>query len=407
MSYKFVKVTTFYRDYLKQYYLKNSFVKEQSYAEQYSHLMSQAYSWADFYSTHLRSLGVDAQEIVSNAEHLQKAWAREHGLNVLGKDIVIEQLREIRPDVVFFQDSFVFSGEWITRLRELVPSIKLVLGWCCSNYTSAHIEQFRAFDFFLVCSPGFAEDFSKNGLTAYQIHHAFEDSLLPRLQANNPFPFVDFIFLGSIVPGVRGHGVRRDILNALIASGITLDIYAHILTIEPVDLFFRRSAYIVAKMMSTIGLQGVAKSLPVVQKAYYLEEMPSNPVHVDAIKAIAKPSVYGLEMFKALSHGKIAFNYHGEGSGEYACNIRLFEATGAGSCLITDWKKNLHELFELDTEVVTFRSASECIEKVRWLLDHPKETAEIARRGQQRTLRDHNYKIRAEKLHKIILNNLR
>jgi spore maturation protein CgeB len=193
----------------------------------------------------------------------------------------------------------------------------------------------------------------------------------------------------------------------LIASGITLDIYAHILTIEPVDLFFRRSAYIVAKMLSTIGLQGVAKSLPFVQKAHYLEEMPSNPVHVDAIKAIAKPSVYGLEMFKALSHAKIAFNYHGEGSGEYACNVRLFEVTGAGSCLITDWKKNLHELFELDTEIVTFRSASECIEKVQWLLDHPNETAEIARRGQKRALRDHNYRIRAEILHKIILNNLR
>lgn len=407
MSYRFVKVTTFYRDFLKEYYLKNPSVKNLSYAEQHSHLMSQAYSWADFYSKHLRSLGVEASEIVSNAEHLQKVWAGEHGLHVTGRDIVMAQLQHIKPDVVFFQDSFVFNGEWIAALRERVPSIKLVIGWCCTNYTPAHIEQFRAFDFLLVCSRGFADDFSRLGLKVYETHHAFEESLLPRMAENNAYPLVDFIFLGSIVPGARGHGMRRDILNALISSGITLDVYAHILTIEPLDLFFRRSAYIAARALTAAGLRSLAKSLPLIQKAYYLEEMPGNPTQVDEIKRIAKPSVYGLEMFKALSRAKIGFNYHGEGSGEYACNVRLFEVTGAGACLVTDWKKNLHEMFELDTQVVAFKTAEECIEKVRWLIAHPQKAAEIARRGQERTLKDHNYRIRAELLHHIILNNLR
>ena len=43
--------------------------------------------------------------------------------------------------------------------------------------------------------------------------------------------------------------------------------------------------------------------------------------------------------------------------------MRLFEATGSGACLVTDWKENLGELFEPDVEVVTYRSVAECVKK--------------------------------------------
>jgi spore maturation protein CgeB len=111
-------------------------------------------------------------------------------------------------------------------------------------------------------------------------------------------------------------------------------------------------------------------------------------------------------MFKALAHAKVSFNIHGDVAGEYAANVRLFEVTGVGSCLLTDWKKNIHELFEPDTEIVTYRSPDECVEKVQWLLDHKEECSAIARKGQKRTLRDHNYNKRAEQLHEIILKHL-
>ena len=49
--------------------------------------------------------------------------------------------------------------------------------------------------------------------------------------------------------------------------------------------------------------------------------------------------------------------------------MRLFEATGAGACLITDRKVNLPAMFEPDVEVVTYSSVEECSEKVRYLLE--------------------------------------
>ena len=86
----------------------------------------------------------------------------------------------------------------------------------------------------------------------------------------------------------------------------------------------------------------------------------------------------------------------------YAGNARLFEATGVGTLLVTDWKKNLHEMFEPGKEVVAYRAADECVEMVQYYLEHDKEREAIARAGQQRTLRDHTYYQRMQQLTDIV-----
>jgi spore maturation protein CgeB len=86
--------------------------------------------------------------------------------------------------------------------------------------------------------------------------------------------------------------------------------------------------------------------------------------------------------------------------------MRLFEATGVGTCLLTDWKDNLPKLFEPEKEVVTYKSVEECIEKVKWLLDHPQEREAIAKAGQARTLKDHTFAQRAIQLDEIIKRQL-
>lgn len=108
--------------------------------------------------------------------------------------------------------------------------------------------------------------------------------------------------------------------------------------------------------------------------------------------------LYGKEMLKNLAKAKIGFNIHGEIAKE-ACNMRMFETTGVGVCLLTD---NLPNKFFNEDEIVTYDSVEDCKEKVRWLLEHPKERREIALRGQKRTLENYTYEKRAEKLKEII-----
>ena len=116
----------------------------------------------------------------------------------------------------------------------------------------------------------------------------------------------------------------------------------------------------------------------------------------------SRPPLFGLEMFGQLRAGRVALNTHIDISPVSASNMRLFEATGVGTCLLTDRKENLPQLFEPDAEVVTYRDAAECVEKVRYLLGHEAERRRIADAGQRRTLRDHTFADRASRIDAVI-----
>jgi len=107
-------------------------------------------------------------------------------------------------------------------------------------------------------------------------------------------------------------------------------------------------------------------------------------------------------MFQQLHDSRVALNTHIDISPVNASNMRLFEATGVGACLLTDWKANLSELFQPDAEVVAYRDAGECVEKVKYLLAHEAERRRIAVAGQRRTLRDHTFESRAAQIDGII-----
>jgi len=169
----------------------------------------------------------------------------------------------------------------------------------------------------------------------------------------------------------------------------------------------QKLGYIISNSLKSIGLNELALNIPFIKKTARLNEMPKKINFSKEFAEAANPTpLYGIEMMKALSNSKIGFNSHAGIAGDYAANIRLFEVTGVGSCLLTDHKKNITDFFEPDKEVVTYSSSEECVEKVNWLLSHPDELKQIAVAGQKRTLKDHTFKRRAETLHEIILKSL-
>jgi spore maturation protein CgeB len=82
--------------------------------------------------------------------------------------------------------------------------------------------------------------------------------------------------------------------------------------------------------------------------------------------------------------------------------MRLYEATGVGTFLLTDHKRNLADLFEPGREVVAYRDADECVELAGYYLTHDEEREAIARAGQQRTLREHTWYHRMQELVDIV-----
>ena len=86
--------------------------------------------------------------------------------------------------------------------------------------------------------------------------------------------------------------------------------------------------------------------------------------------------------------------------------MRLFEATGVGTCLLSDTRENMPDLFEVDKEVVTYSTIDEAVEKVNYLLENEDVRKEIASAGQRRTLKDHTIFNRYQQIDEVIRSNL-
>jgi spore maturation protein CgeB len=409
MSYRFVKITTFYPEYLRYYYSRNPQIVSQSYKSQLTHLLGDAYGLSNFFQIHLQELGVDAHEIISNAEPLQRAWAREHGLTQTGKDLVAQQIKALKPDVVMFQDSLIFNGLWVKDLRSEMSFIKLILGSCCTPFGDEEVNRFHSFDYLITCSPGFYDAFRKADLPTMLMYHAFEHTLLPRIEKNNNFPQTDLLFAGSFVSKSGFHLERIDLMENLLAKGVKMRIHTNLQRDSAPKLIAKKAAYYAAQQLKKMNLNSIIASTPVLKLASSWEKSPQNSEFSKAFHQSISPPVYGLEMLQALNHSKMGFNVHLDANPvtDYAANIRLFEVTGTGSCLVTDWKRNIKELFEPDQEIITYSSSAECVEKINWLMNHPDERAKIAKAGQARCLRDHTYQKRAMQLNEFILGNLR
>jgi hypothetical protein len=356
----------------------------------------------------MNKLGNEAFEVVTNASHLQSAWAKEHNLKTSGDALVLEQLKFISPDILFLQDCLRYTPGYIDAIRETVPSIKQIIGWSCSPFTSLQVELFSKFDYIFGCSQKFTNYFNKLGIKCYEMNHAFEPSILDQIRYTPFDQRIDLVFVGSLIGGNEFHSARIRLLDKLSKSSQEIKYY---LTRQNSNVLYRtalQSTYLIGKILSGLGLRKTISRLPILKKSILLVEFPrSNKLPISIKSRIAGESLYGIEMFNEISKSRIGFNSHGGVAEDYAANARMFEVTGVGSCLLTDDKLNITKFFTPDTEVVTYKSVEECTEKFGWLIKNYSKAKEIAEAGQKRTLKDHNFKNRTEQLHQVILENFK
>lgn len=402
------KIGTYYPAILKHLYAQRPTLATQSYATQHTALMHECFGSSDFWTVALEGLGYEAVEVVANAEPMQRRWALENELafdeNNLVLGITAAQVKAFQPDVLIVADYVTFTAEFLRRLRSECASIRLVLGACGSPYNDPSV--FRQYDIVISPVPELVEHFRQNGHRPYHINHAFEPRILRRIDVRTT-PTVDFAFLGSVVKLSKFHHEREKILLDLIErSG--LQIWSDIQRASS-----RQRRRVRARQWAYDGVRaaeraGVPRALltaaPLIRKVSRWKSRPALPSqHVDErIARRAHPPLFGLAMFQQLHDSKVALNTHIDISPINASNMRLFEATGVGTCLLTDWKANLSELFEPDAEVVAYRDAGECVEKVKYLLGDEAARRRIAAAGQRRTLRDHTFADRAARIDAII-----
>ena len=123
-----LKITSFYKDFLNNYYQTFPQITGKSYDEQYKHLMAQGYGYADYFPRYLEKIySIKASEIVHNAVHLQGAWAAENNIQLSGDELLLEQIRSIQPEVLFIQDSSNFDAGCPPEARSMI-ALKTISG---------------------------------------------------------------------------------------------------------------------------------------------------------------------------------------------------------------------------------------------------------------------------------------
>lgn len=401
------KIGTYYASLLKQFYARHPALAAQPYPAQHAALMHECFGSSDFWTFALNRLGYITDEVVANAEPMQRRWASENELTYDENNWVLEiaaaQVKAFRPDVLIVADYVTFTAEFLRRLRSQCASIRLVLGGCGSPYSDPSV--FHQYDIVISPIPELVQHFKQNGHRSYHVNHAFEPRVLERIDVKAS-PTADFAFLGSVVKSSQFHIEREKILLDLIEQS-DLQIWSDVQRAssrQRRNVRARQWAYDGLRAVERVGVpQSLLTAAPLIRKVSRWQSRPALSQSVDdRIARRARPPLFGLAMFQQLHDSKVALNTHIDISPINASNMRLFEATGVGTCLLTDWKPNLRELFEPDVEVLTYRDAAECVEKVRYILAHESQRRAVAAAGQRRALRDHNFDSRAARIDEII-----
>ena len=405
MSFKLLTISSLYPEYLKSYYQKYPYIKNKSYIEQYEHLLDDTSELVAPYTKMFNKLGVNAVSIITNANYLQEKWKSENGIKSQDDNILVyEQVKMFKPDILWLENVNYIERKWIDLVRDKNPGIKLIIASHSAPYNTKILKNFKNLDFIITCTPGLQYEFEKNGLKAFLVYHGFDPVVLEKVNTENKMPKNNFIFSGSLFMGGGFHTKRLELLEEIFKENIDLKIYGNLE--KKYKIWAKKSVYYTIKLLNHINMGKYIRNFPLLYKHEEYGTTLITNYSNDLIKATESP-VFGIDMYKLLKNSKITLNIHGEVAGNYAGNMRLFETTGVGSCLLTDNKKNMDELFEKDTEVVVFDNFDDCIDKVKWLLDNEDKRKEIAKSGQIRTLKSHTVEKRCRLIIGIINRELK
>ena len=343
-------VDTFYGPYLERLYGGGT-LGQQPWAEQHKAHFAGGFGTGDAYSHGLGLLGVEAIEIVANSPVLQQAWAREHQPELLQLEqgaqqlfaILEAQIRWWKPSVLYVQDI-----NWLPAafLQHVKPLVELVVGQnACPLAPGLDLSPYNLL---LTSLPHYVGRFRDQGVAAAYFPIGFDQRLLQRHRTDGPRPH-PLIFVGGL-GGYHSQGTQM--------------------------------------------LEAIARELPLQVWGYGGQQLPAD----SKLRQRWRGEAWADDMYGLLASSQITLNRHIDIAEGYANNMRLYEATGMGACLLTDAKVNLPCLFEPDQEVVTYATPAEAVSKLKQLLADPQAAAAIAARGQTRTLREHSYSKRMAQL---------
>ncbi|UKN01238.1 glycosyltransferase [Paracrocinitomix mangrovi] len=297
----------------------------------------------------MESEGHETDLIITNLEEIQRSWAKQNNCefgNNWTQEIAVKQIEKFKADILYVSSNFEFYGDF---LKEVKPNVKKICAWISCRFDKNTLIMDHIDHVFTLFKPHY-EYFNSQDIPCTLVHAVFDDRVLDELTYNKK---IDISFVG----GVGGfHKKREALLKKLIKS-------------TPILLW----GY------------GFKSKNPIKN---LLKQLKNRWVFIKRFQGEA----WGKDMLKIINESKITVNAHGDNATGHAVNMRLFEATGVGTLLITEKFPGIEDFFEPGKDLVCYENHQDALDKIRYYLTHNEEREKIAKSGQQKTLNNYTFK---------------
>jgi spore maturation protein CgeB len=341
---KFLQIHTYYPKYLESFYRQKPGLDALPYEQQLAEIVEDGFAGSHLFGVHMKEAGYDAQLVIANAGPLQAQWCKENHAKLQnphqwGYEVTKLQVETFQPDILYLSDPINFDERFL-QLLSWKPT--LVVGWRAASIP-ANIH-WSGFDLLLshlrVCRETALRIGAKS---AAHFFPGIPDSILRAIEGE-PKKY-DVVFTGQ---WTKEHAGRNEYLKSAVETTINRN--------AQLGLF----------------LNAIPQDLP------------------ELLQKHNQGDRWGIQMHRVLKSGRIVLNAEIDLAKGEAGNMRLFEATSAGSFLLTQHQSNIDRYFKPGYEIETFKDKNELAEKINYYLDHPEEREAIAKRGYERCIGEYN-----------------
>ena len=387
---KIAFLSSIYPAHAEKIYRENPSLKNKSSEEQMEfirwHALSSYVRWFEL----LEKKGFATCAFNHNLPEVALAWAKENQFEPKSNDnireIGLEKIKRFKPDLIFCRSPNTYlNNHFLHELIDLLSKKPKLIAWYGANCGDEEI--FRYFDLTLTNSKHLVNLLRKKDIKADFLQHAFDPIILDKIRI--PVERLNRVaFFGNLDVSANDFRERTKLLEEVSEKINILDVYG---TCKAPTLN-EATKHTLLKVRQEISAK-IRQIVPIKKIDYWSnkQSLPHSPWELgkNFCKRIKSP-LYGQEMLQKLSSYQIALNYHNQHTGDFACNMRLFEATGVGCILVTDAKSDLNEYFDIDIEILSYTTADEACSKIKFLIDNKKVADEIGQKAQAKCLSNYN-----------------
>jgi spore maturation protein CgeB len=415
------------KSFVQESYLSNPALQFQDVLEQQKFFFESDSVFNDYFDIRMRELGFECQSVIHDVQIIRDAWIGASDSQLTGNsdlDFLLAVIRTFDANVVFEQSAGLLDKQMILKLKSEIPEIALFATHIASP---VNFENYSEHDLVFVGCESYVKPMKSAGCkNVFLLRHGFDTRLESKYRSTKRL--IDVSFVGNSGFRNPSYWSRYQYLDQLSRDGLleswstpaetsgedyrkswtrVFHLKIGALVFNIIKLSFGLVASVLQPVLRYQFIRKCfgslsAKRLDKYSSDYKLRRLvsfpliwrfPQVPFYIRD-KDRSNPQVFGSAMLSLLANSKITFHRRADLVDGCAGAMRLFEATGMGALLLTDDDSDICSVFEPGIEVVTYTSYQDCVDKIKYYLEHESERERIALKGQERTFNDHSLNAR-------------